>query len=207
MTAIATATGIACAKCSHWSDGRRVAVHHATVADVRLCCSAKTESAEKQLFRPPVPQSSSVINAAWATAKQEAANLEAAQERAVYEAKMAAEDTRTVNPWPSAREAVEAGRYAITVDGTIKFYRVDKPIEGRWAGCTFVKVQASDELYPIRDRQAREEILNLIAVDPKAAMLRYGKELGHCGHCGRTLTDETSRARGIGPVCAGRLGW
>jgi uncharacterized protein DUF6011 len=35
-------------------------------------------------------------------------------------------------------------------------------------------------------------------------MVRYGQELGECGHCGRTLTDEASRAAGIGPVCASK---
>ena len=30
---------------------------------------------------------------------------------------------------------------------------------------------------------------------------------GSCGHCGRTLTNEESRARGIGPICAGKMGW
>lgn len=33
----------------------------------------------------------------------------------------------------------------------------------------------------------------------------FGKLLGHCGICGRSLTDETSRARGIGPDCWSRL--
>lgn len=36
---------------------------------------------------------------------------------------------------------------------------------------------------------------------------RNGRELGHCGVCGRTLTDEESRARGIGPICAENNGW
>jgi hypothetical protein len=88
----------------------------------------------------------------------------------------------------------------------VKFYRVDRPTEGRWAGRTFVKVQASDDLHPVRGTAARA-VLEAIAVDPKAAMLRYGLELGHCGKCGRTLTDEDSRAAGIGPVCASKLGW
>jgi hypothetical protein len=101
---------------------------------------------------------------------------------------------------------VPAGRYAVEVDGVLKFYVVDKPTEGRWAGFTFVKVQASDELWPVKARGAREQILRLIAVDAHAAMIRYGQEIGKCGHCGRTLTDEESRARGIGPVCAVKLG-
>jgi hypothetical protein len=36
---------------------------------------------------------------------------------------------------------------------------------------------------------------------------RYGKLYGVCAICGRTLTNEESIERGIGPVCAGRMGW
>jgi hypothetical protein len=36
------------------------------------------------------------------------------------------------------------------------------------------------------------------------AAARYGRELGQCGLCGRDLTDEASRAAGIGPVCRTR---
>lgn len=102
---------------------------------------------------------------------------------------------------------VPEGRFAVEHEGTLKFFIVDKPTEGKWAGRTFVKVQASDLEYPIKNPDKRLEILNLIAVDPQGAMLRYGKELGHCGHCGRTLTNEESRERGIGPICAAGLGW
>lgn len=103
---------------------------------------------------------------------------------------------------------VPAGRYAVDgEDGALKFYRVDRPTEGRWAGRTFVNVQASDELHPIRGRAAANAILAKIAVDPRTAMVRYGHELGHCGYCGRTLTDPVSRERGIGPVCASKLGY
>lgn len=102
---------------------------------------------------------------------------------------------------------VHAGRYAVTLPGEqLRFYRVDRPTEGRWAGRTFVNMYASDERYPVRGERARE-VLALIAAAPQEAMERYGRELGKCGHCGRTLTDEESRARGIGPVCAGRMGW
>lgn len=43
--------------------------------------------------------------------------------------------------------------------------------------------------------------------DVPAAIVTYGVELGVCGRCGRHLTDEDSRAAGIGPDCASRLGW
>jgi hypothetical protein len=38
------------------------------------------------------------------------------------------------------------------------------------------------------------------------AMLTFGREIGQCPRCGETLTDETSRSRGIGPVCATKQG-
>lgn len=108
---------------------------------------------------------------------------------------------------PTDLPDVPAGRYAIEVDGTLKFYVVDRPTEGRWAGYTFLKVQASDETHDIRNASVRKAILTNIARDPQGAMLRYGKEIGKCGHCGRTLTNEESRAAGIGPICAGKMGW
>lgn len=102
---------------------------------------------------------------------------------------------------------VPAGRYAVEDNGTLKFYKVDVPgKESKWHGRTFVKVQAGDNEYPVRGGAA-QRVLMLISKDPKAAMLRYGTELGHCGHCGRTLTNEESRAAGIGPICAGKMGW
>jgi hypothetical protein len=103
---------------------------------------------------------------------------------------------------------VPAGRYAVeTEEGHLAFYRVDRPTEGRWAGYVFVKVQASDDYHPIKGAAQRDAILRKIAVDAPGAARRYGLELGSCGICGRTLTDETSRAHGIGPVCRERTGW
>lgn len=102
---------------------------------------------------------------------------------------------------------VPAGRYAVeNADGDLRFYKVDRPTEGRWAGYVFVNVLASDDEYPVRGR-AKTSILTAIAADPAAASARYGREIGACGLCGRTLTDEESRARGIGPVCAKNNGW
>jgi hypothetical protein len=108
---------------------------------------------------------------------------------------------------------VPEGRYAVTgEDGTTDFYKVDRPTEGKWAGYIFVKLGLGGphgdprwERIPLRNVQT---ILNKIAADgPKEAMLRYGKELGHCGHCGRTLTNPESIEAGIGPVCRGKMGW
>lgn len=104
--------------------------------------------------------------------------------------------------------AVPNGHYAVTEgDGVLRFYKVNTPSEGKWAGFTFVDIQASDELFPLKDRSRKGKVLALVAVDPKAAMLRYGQEIGSCGHCGRTLTNELSRSLGIGPICRGKMGW
>lgn len=96
---------------------------------------------------------------------------------------------------------VADGRYAVEEDGVLRFFRVKN---GRKAGFVFLDVQASDEWYSIRSRVRIKAVLDLIARDPKAAMIRYGHELGICGMCGRTLTDEASRAAGIGPICASK---
>lgn len=96
---------------------------------------------------------------------------------------------------------VPAGRYALRTDGVVKFYRLDRPTEGRWAGYVFLKLQASDDLWSIRNHTERDRILAEIAKDVLAAERLYGVELGKCSRCGRTLTDETSRAYGIGPDC------
>lgn len=96
---------------------------------------------------------------------------------------------------------VPAGRYALRTDGIVKFYILDRPESGKWAGYTFLKAQASDETYPIKNRQTKAEILARISEDIEAAAVLYGTELGRCYRCGRTLTDEVSRELGIGPDC------
>lgn len=113
---------------------------------------------------------------------------------------------RTVETIKQIGAQVPEGRYALVIAGSTSFYQVDKPNTGRWAGFVFVKVQASDETYPLKG-QGAVDVLSRIAQDPQEAMLRYGREIGRCGHCGRTLTNEESRAAGIGPICRERIGF
>jgi hypothetical protein len=94
-----------------------------------------------------------------------------------------------------------AGHYAVEFEDKLRFFKVDRPTEGKWAGYVFVKEQASDELYPVRNQSRRQAILAAISEDWKAAGQRYGQEIGRCYVCHRTLTDATSRALGIGPDC------
>jgi hypothetical protein len=101
---------------------------------------------------------------------------------------------------------VHDGYYAVdTEDGHLAFYRVST-----WRDSNNRKVQvfASDTLHRIQGNAARDAILAKIRdAGPQAAAERFGREIGRCGRCGRTLTDETSRARGIGPDCAGKGYW
>jgi hypothetical protein len=109
-----------------------------------------------------------------------------------------AEDRGTPRP---ARPQVPAGRYAVDTDeGHLGFYQVKVADNG----FITVSVQASSELHELPWTAARG-VLVKIEADPHAAAIRYGKELGVCGVCARPLTNEESRAAGIGPKCAQRF--
>lgn len=128
--------------------------------------------------------------------------------QAIERAKKTVERLKAAAPAPVAKPApvvVADGHYALTVEGVVKFYQVNSPTVGKWAGYTFVNAQASDDYHKI-GRQASADILAQIAVDPAAAMKLYGTELGVCGHCGRTLTSDWRKV-GIGPVCIKKMGW
>jgi hypothetical protein len=101
----------------------------------------------------------------------------------------------------AAPVAVTDGRYAVEEDGVLRFFKVKN---GSRPGFVFLDIQASDEWHSVRNVARIRAVLTLIAADPTEAMVRYGRELGVCGHCGRTLTDEASRAAGIGPICASK---
>lgn len=148
-----------------------------------------------------VPEASAIIDQLLALPEREAATI------------YAPGGAGTV-PAPALPDVPE-GRYAVFTNAdadraagetALRFYKIDRPTEGRWAGRVFVSVQASDDWFPIRNADTRRAILEAIAADVTGALRRYGTEIGSCGHCGRTLTDATSRAFGVGPICRGRLG-
>jgi hypothetical protein len=101
------------------------------------------------------------------------------------------------------------GRYAvIDRDQKMKFVRVNTPDQGKWRGYTFVEVQASDDFHKIRNRDTRDAILFAIHEQGiQKCQIMYGQMIGVCGVCGRTLTDDVSRSKGIGPICEAKKGW
>ena len=51
------------------------------------------------------------------------------------------------------------------------------------------------------------EMLQDLAEDPQAAVVRFGRLRGQCAICSRVLDRQDSIERGIGPVCAGMIGF
>lgn len=108
----------------------------------------------------------------------------------------------------AAFTAIPEGRYAVEIDGVLKFYRIDKPTDGRYAGRTFITAQGGPNWFPVKVLAHKVAVVEaILAAGPQGCSQRYGIELGHCGVCGLPLTDDESRARGIGPICWGKKGW
>jgi hypothetical protein len=110
-------------------------------------------------------------------------------------------------------KATKDGRYAARQDETdmYDFFRVSRPKSGRFAGAIKVQTQHSDllkemlVLWPsgrvsVYNRGPERNLL-LAILDPRSAGIRYGRHIGKCMKCGKTLTDNRSRYYGIGPDC------
>jgi Family of unknown function (DUF6011) len=102
--------------------------------------------------------------------------------------------------------AVWAGGYGISTHDTdrfkndISFFKIWIGDRGGWS----VRYYVSDEAWELT-RDSQIWVVKRIAVDPYEAMRLYGYEYTRCGLCGRRLTNDESRAVGIGPVCRERL--
>lgn len=69
-----------------------------------------------------------------------------------------------------------------------------------------LQMYVSDDLHRVQMADATKmDMLKKISKDPYKAAALFGWEFKRCGICGRGLTADESRERGIGPVCAGRL--
>ena len=111
---------------------------------------------------------------------------------------------------------VLTGHYAVINDeGEPTFYHIDNIDEKRskWFGWVFVKqvIGGGNDIRIGSQRPnqnyvgQREEHLKKILENPLEATKLYGREIGECGICGKTLTSEW-REVGIGPVCAEKVG-
>lgn len=145
-------------------------------------------------------------------------NQLAAVERGI--ARDARRDERWQQSKPTAARVdlsnVPDGMYAVPGGDTRLKVQVKRGKKGgRWErvifvsdGATYGQRKSYGRQYPGRAYEGDiQDELAKIAADPKAAMAAYGHLVGRCGRCGRPLEDEESVARGIGPVCIGKMGW
>lgn len=105
---------------------------------------------------------------------------------------------------PDGRK-VYRGSYGVATPGEdftndTTFFQVWIGDRGGWN----VRMYVSDDKFKI-GFPLQIKMLSAIAEDPEAAASLFGHEYGRCGICGRGLTNDESRARGIGPVCARRF--
>lgn len=100
---------------------------------------------------------------------------------------------------------VPAGYYAtpsMTGNNDLDFWRVDVPEKGKWAGYRFVKrVIGGQGAVNISKAERFNALQQIDAIGAQAAGKAYADAIGCCYRCNRELTDETSRAVGLGPVC------
>lgn len=97
--------------------------------------------------------------------------------------------------------AIPDGYYALRTDEGVKFYRVSTSKRNSYKN---VQVQASDNLHMLFGKAGIAVLHKLVEAGLVDSQKLYAQELGRCYVCGRTLTDEESRAAGIGPICAGK---
>ena len=103
---------------------------------------------------------------------------------------------------PRAKKAahgITEGRYAYSTDGgtTADHYRVRR--DGK------IVVWTAGGEWPYTGKGLNEALTWIKANQREAAAL-FGQLTETCGRCGRDLSDDDSRARGLGPVCATK-GW
>jgi hypothetical protein len=100
---------------------------------------------------------------------------------------------------------IPRGHYAtlsLTGHNDFDFWRVDRPEQGTYAGRTFVKRIVGGKPDLNVSRTTKFAALDAILEEGiENTARRYGQELGRCSRCNRSLTDQTSRALGIGPEC------
>lgn len=107
---------------------------------------------------------------------------------------------------PKKREfkplTLDDGYYAIVIEGKTHFYRMST---NKTTNRRKMQEQASDALHYVRWPNALHIQDLILAVGVDKAQKLYADELGQCYRCGKTLTDDESRALGIGPTCRKKI--
>lgn len=104
---------------------------------------------------------------------------------------------------------VPTGCYALprneasTAGNTVTFFKVH-PFRG---GRRIVQLLGAPGGFVERPLPVMHQFFALthVADDPKSASMLFGRETATCGVCDSPLTNDKSRALGIGPVCRNKL--
>lgn len=95
-------------------------------------------------------------------------------------------------------------RYALRKkDGTVSFFEVSE-----YKGKTYLRLLSGapgDYQRHKMDLVTQFKAVSHLLDDPAAAVKLYADERNVCAKCHSPLTDADSRARGLGPVCAGKV--
>lgn len=108
--------------------------------------------------------------------------------------------------------AVPQGKYALDTSANdrfkndVTFFNLFCFVADSGDRAYSLKMYVSDDLVKFPN-SLQSEVLKVIAADPAAASALYGQHKKRCGICNRKLTNDVSRERGIGPVCATRMSW
>jgi hypothetical protein len=95
---------------------------------------------------------------------------------------------------PAKATSANAGALYVKSKGSFD----DSTYFGKIIGGKFIKSRECDA--------ATEAQILVVAADPLAAAIAYGRETGTCSCCGRELTNKISIELGIGPICREQWG-
>jgi hypothetical protein len=102
--------------------------------------------------------------------------------------------------------AIPTGYYAVpsrTGSNDLDFFYVKSPTKGKWVTYSFVeRVIGGQGRTPISRQEQTVALDTIEFATPELAGKAYADAIGCCYKCNLTLTDDESRARGTGPVCA-----
>ena len=112
--------------------------------------------------------------------------------------------------WPD----IIASRYALCIDeaqDVWRFYEVSKPTRGKWVGYTFV-VQLIGSPGDYRKQRLGNQVSDgvlkaIMDVGVEKSVANFGLKSETCGICHSPLSNDESIKRGIGPICASKVGW
>ena len=157
------------------------------------------------------------------TEKQLASVHKCMASNADFAMRKAQEQAQRVESAPEVNLSALSDAFAHAKDKGNKFPRLrldsfvftPAPDSGKNAGAIYIKEDGQylgkvlgNKFLKVREcSEDQEKRIVEASIDPKEAAIKYGRMMGACSVCGRTLVDPESIEMGIGPICATKFGW